>query len=63
MQSLIIGFLANRSGATAIEYALIAGLISIAIIVGATFLGERLGEMYDNLANSFVGVEGSEGPE
>ena len=32
-------FLRDRQGATAIEYALIAGLISIAIITGASQIG------------------------
>lgn len=32
-------FLQNRSGATAIEYALIASLISMAIVVGVTAVG------------------------
>lgn len=58
-----ITFLADRSGATAIEYGLIATLISVAIIVGATFLGDQLDLMYDNLADQFVGVGGSEEPE
>jgi pilus assembly protein Flp/PilA len=32
----------SRSGATAIEYALIAGLISIVIVASATVLGTSL---------------------
>ena len=35
-------FIANESGATAIEYALIASLIAIAIITALTNLGTRL---------------------
>jgi len=36
---LISRFLKNESGATAIEYGLIAALISVAIIGGATAVG------------------------
>ena len=35
-------FFANESGATAIEYALIASLIALAIITALTNLGTRL---------------------
>jgi pilus assembly protein Flp/PilA len=46
-------FILNESGATAIEYALIASLIAIAIIAGLTALGTRLsttfGEVSSNL--------------
>ncbi|MEM7464728.1 MAG: Flp family type IVb pilin, partial [Pseudomonadota bacterium] len=36
---LVSRFLKNESGATAIEYGLIAALISVAIIGGATAVG------------------------
>ena len=36
MSNLIRGFLRNESGATAIEYGLIAGLISVVIITAVT---------------------------
>jgi pilus assembly protein Flp/PilA len=36
----------SRSGATAIEYGLIAGLIGIAIVGGATALGESANDSY-----------------
>lgn len=39
MKSLVKKFLKDTNGATAIEYALIAGLISIAIVGGATAIG------------------------
>ena len=35
-------FLRNESGATAIEYGLIAGLISVVIIVAVTTVGAEL---------------------
>lgn len=37
----------NESGATALEYALMAGLIAFAIIGGATALGDSLNDNFD----------------
>jgi pilus assembly protein Flp/PilA len=39
---LVIRLSRNDSGATAIEYALIAGFVSIAIVAGATVIGTTL---------------------
>jgi pilus assembly protein Flp/PilA len=52
MMRLLARFLSDDRGATAIEYALIGGLIGIAIILGATALGSRLNIMYSALAAS-----------
>lgn len=41
----------DRSGATAIEYGLIAVLIAVAIISGATALGTSVNNMLNNDAN------------
>jgi pilus assembly protein Flp/PilA len=45
-----IRLLRNDSGATAIEYALIAGFVSIAIVVGATAVGTSLGTSFTAVA-------------
>jgi pilus assembly protein Flp/PilA len=42
MNSLFNRFIKDESGATAIEYGLLAGLIAVAIITGATFLGSQI---------------------
>ncbi len=42
MKSLFSRFAADQSGATAIEYGLIAGLISVAIIAAVTGVGSGL---------------------
>ncbi|MCP4074454.1 MAG: Flp family type IVb pilin [Hyphomicrobiales bacterium] len=42
-------FLKNESGATAIEYGLIAALVSVAIIGGATALGTGLNTLFTNI--------------
>ena len=43
---MLIRFWLNRRGATAIEYCLIAGIISIAVVVGATSIGTKLQSHY-----------------
>jgi len=45
-------FLRDDSGATAIEYGLIAALIAVAIIAGATSVGGSLATTFNNVANS-----------
>ena len=42
MQKLIARFVKDESGATAIEYGLIAALIAVAIIASAKLLGAEL---------------------
>jgi|APMI01.1.fsa_nt_gi pilus assembly protein Flp/PilA len=46
MRSLIREFCTDKSAATAIEYAIIAGMISIAIVAGVTSLGTELRDKY-----------------
>lgn len=43
---LVKGFIEDESGATAIEYGLIAALIAVGLIVGATQLGEQNSERF-----------------
>ena len=49
-------FLKDESGATAIEYGLIATLIAVAIITGATALGGALNTRFQGLSESINGV-------
>ncbi|MGN6449725.1 MAG: Flp family type IVb pilin [Brucella intermedia] len=51
MTKLIARFRKNESGATAIEYALIAGLIAVVIIVGAQTLGGAINDKFDDIAS------------
>jgi pilus assembly protein Flp/PilA len=51
MQRIIRIFRCGR-GATAIEYALIASLISIAAIAAMSNLGSRMTVMFNNVSNS-----------
>ena len=52
MMHLIRKFLTNRSGATAIEYALIATLIAVVIITGATNLGTKINTKLASITTS-----------
>lgn len=52
MTKFVKSFLVNESGATAIEYGLIAALIAIAAIGAMTFLGQKLNTTFDNVAQS-----------
>ena len=45
-------FVANESGATAIEYALIASLIVVAIIVSITALGSKLQNTFNEVSSN-----------
>jgi pilus assembly protein Flp/PilA len=40
----------NEEGVTAIEYALIAALVAVVIIGGATLLGTNLNTLFTNIA-------------
>ena len=50
MTNLIARFAKDESGATAIEYGLIAALISVAIIAAATTLGSNLSGTFAKVA-------------
>jgi pilus assembly protein Flp/PilA len=50
MTKLFSRFLKDESGATAIEYGLIAALISVAIIAGATTLGNTLSTTFNGIS-------------
>jgi pilus assembly protein Flp/PilA len=62
MPALFGRFGRGSSGATAIEYALIASLIAIAIIVGVSAAGVQLEAMYQALADAFA-EPAAEGPD
>ncbi len=49
MINIFARFIEDDSGATAIEYGLIAALISVAIIVAITALGTELSAVFTNI--------------
>ena len=50
MKNFITRFLSNESGATAIEYGLIAAGIAVVIIVAVQLVGTELDLMFDDVA-------------
>lgn len=51
VQSLLNRVRSNDSGATAIEYGLIAALIALALMAGATLLGGGLDQLFEDIAD------------
>ncbi len=51
MQNLISRFVRDESGATAIEYGLIAALIAVVIITALTNIGTGLNEKLTSIAD------------
>ena len=50
--SFLTRFLRDEEGATAIEYGLIAALVSVVIIGALTLLGENLSETFETIAKN-----------
>lgn len=50
-------FAQDESGATAVEYGLIAALIAIALISGATAVGDRVTDTFDTTAGVLKNAE------
>jgi pilus assembly protein Flp/PilA len=51
----VMKFLKNKSGATAIEYGLIAALIAVAVIGGVTQLGAQANTTFEEVATGMAG--------
>jgi pilus assembly protein Flp/PilA len=52
--NMISRFLKDQSGATAIEYGLIAGLIAVVIITSVTAIGTKLNTKFTTISNSLT---------
>ena len=59
MSNLIARFVKDESGATAIEYGLIAALIALAIITGAGALGNALNAKFTGVATTLNAAPGA----
>lgn len=55
----IQGYVKSEEGATAIEYGLIAGGISLAILAAVFAFGEDLGGMFNSIATAMNGAAGN----
>lgn len=56
MTNLVARFVKDESGATAIEYALIAAGIALAIIAAVNGLGSSLSTKFDSIKNGLNGT-------
>jgi pilus assembly protein Flp/PilA len=54
MSKLFARFVKDESGATAIEYGLIAALIALAIMVGASSLGNALNNQFQFISQELT---------
>lgn len=54
MNKIFARFVRDESGATAIEYGLIASLIGIAIIAAITALGTKLSGTFSKVAGNLI---------
>jgi len=53
----------RQGGATIVEYALLVGVVSLALLVGATALTEGVEALFENIGNALKGEgEGSLAP-
>lgn len=63
LRTLTSRFLRNRSGATSIEYGLIAALITLGLLGAMNVWGQEASGMYEDLASQGWSEEGGEGEE
>jgi pilus assembly protein Flp/PilA len=47
---------ALRAGVTAVEYALIGGLLALVLVTGVTLLGGNVAQLYQNVATAIGSV-------
>jgi pilus assembly protein Flp/PilA len=52
MKNLIKRFAQDESGATAIEYSLIAALIGVVLIAGATMVGTTINQKFQDISTA-----------
>jgi pilus assembly protein Flp/PilA len=56
MQNVFTRFFKDESGTTAIEYALIAALIFLAIVTSIHYYTDQTGVLYTRISNAVTGV-------
>lgn len=54
MKNLIATFVKDESGATAIEYGLIAALVSVAMITAASYLGNEIKGTFNDVGDAMA---------
>lgn len=59
MKKLFARFAKDESGATAIEYGLIAGLVSVVIVTILTTMGDSLNDVFTKINDALTTAKGS----
>jgi pilus assembly protein Flp/PilA len=59
MSKIFLRIFKNNSGATAIEYGLIAALIGVALITGAEAIGLNLGNTFTHISDTISNASGT----
>lgn len=59
MKAAILNFLRDEEGATAIEYALIAGIISVGILLALEDVRDAITGLFDEIVEKLSGGSGS----
>ena len=54
MKKLVLRFVKDQSGATAIEYGLIAGLIAVVIITAVTTVGTKVSAQFTAVGDALA---------
>ena len=57
MKNLITRFQNDESGATAIEYGLIAGLVSVVIIAAIALVGTELQDIFGTISTALINAD------
>jgi len=60
MTKFVSRFVKDESGATAIEYGLIAALMAVAIITCLTAFGPQMREAFEGIGNSMGNADGTD---
>ena len=60
MKAIVSRFVKDKSGATAIEYGLIAGLVSVVIITALVALGPQLETIFETITDALTTANGNE---
>jgi len=59
VKNFVSQFIADESGATAIEYGLLASLIAVVIIAGASTLGGNINTLFNDIATCISDPKGA----
>lgn len=59
MRDIVKRFFRDESGSNALEYGMIVGLVSLAIVAGASVAGTALGNLFSAIGSQMSAIAGS----